>query len=76
MDKRIDFLKKQILSNLQHSPTIEEMATAVNLSESHISKTFQKESRTLAGSIRERFAVRTGTRNAGKFFSANQRNRI
>ena len=43
MDKRIAFLKKQLLSNLQHSPTIEEMAIAVNLSESHLQQLFKKE---------------------------------
>lgn len=43
MDKRIAFLKKQILSNLRHSPTIKEMAIAVNLSESHLQQLFRRE---------------------------------
>jgi AraC-like DNA-binding protein len=43
MDKRIAFLKKQILSNLQHSPTIEQMARSVNLSESYLLWLFKKE---------------------------------
>lgn len=43
MDKRIAFLKKQMLSNLQHTPTIEEMARSVNLSESHLLQLFKRE---------------------------------
>jgi AraC family transcriptional regulator len=41
MDKRIFFLKKQMLSNLRHSPTMEEMARLVNLSESHLQQLFK-----------------------------------
>lgn len=41
MDKRIFFLKKQMLSNLRHSSTIEEMARLVNLSESHLQQLFK-----------------------------------
>ncbi len=43
MDKRIAFLKKQMLSNLQRSPTIEQMAHSVNLSESHLQQLFKSE---------------------------------
>ena len=43
MDKRIAFLKKQMLSNLQYSTTIEEMARLVNLSESHLQQLFKME---------------------------------
>lgn len=43
MDKRITLLKKQMLSNLQLSPTIEEMARSVNLSESHLQQLFKRE---------------------------------
>ena len=43
MDKRIAFLKKQILSDLSHSPNIEEMARVVNLSELHLQQLFKKE---------------------------------
>ncbi|HXG84329.1 MAG TPA: AraC family transcriptional regulator [Pyrinomonadaceae bacterium] len=43
MDKRIAFLKKQMLSNLRHSPTIEKMARLVNLSESHLRQFFKRE---------------------------------
>lgn len=43
MDKRIAFLKKQMLSNLQHSPTIEEVTHSVNLSESHLQQLFKRE---------------------------------
>jgi AraC-like DNA-binding protein len=41
MDKRIFFLKKHMLSNLRHSPTMEEMARSVNLSESHLQQLFK-----------------------------------
>lgn len=43
MDKRIAFLKKQILSNLQHQFTIEKMARSVNLSEPHLLWLFKRE---------------------------------
>jgi len=43
MDKRIVFLKKQMLSNLRRSPTIEELARFVNLSESHLQQLFKRE---------------------------------
>ncbi len=43
MDKRIAFLTKQMLSNLRHSPTIEQMACLVNLSESHLQQLFKRE---------------------------------
>lgn len=43
MDKRIAFLKNLMLANLQHSPTVEELATAVNLSESHLQQLFKRE---------------------------------
>jgi len=43
MDKRIVFLKKQMLSNLRHLPTIEELAHFVNLSESHVQQLFKRE---------------------------------
>ncbi len=43
MDKRIALLKKKILANLQHTPTIEEMAHSVNLSKSHLLQLFKRE---------------------------------
>jgi len=43
MDKRIVFLKKQILSNLRYTPTIEKMARSVELSESYLQQLFQRE---------------------------------
>lgn len=43
MDKRIAFLKKQLLANLRHLPTIEELARFVNLSESHLQQLFKRE---------------------------------
>jgi len=43
MDKRIAFLKKQMLLNLRHSPTIEEMARSVNTCESHLQQLFKRE---------------------------------
>lgn len=43
MEKRILFLRKQMLSNLRHSPTIEEMARSVNLSESRLQELFKSE---------------------------------
>ncbi|MGI8467249.1 MAG: helix-turn-helix domain-containing protein [Pyrinomonadaceae bacterium] len=43
MDKRIAFLKKQMLSNLKYQFTIEEMAHSVNLSESHLLQLFKRE---------------------------------
>lgn len=41
MDKRIAFLKKQMLANLRHTPTVEKMAYAVDLSESHLLHLFK-----------------------------------
>lgn len=43
MDKRIAFLKKRMLANLRHSPTIEELTRFVNLSESHLQQLFKRE---------------------------------
>lgn len=43
MDKRIAFLKKQMLSNLQHSPTVKQMAHSINLSEPHLQQLFRRE---------------------------------
>ena len=43
MDGRINFLKGQILKNLQKRWTIEQMATAVELSPSHLQKIFKSE---------------------------------
>ena len=44
MDRRIAFLKRQMLTNLQQTFTIEKMARAVNLSESHLLRLFKRES--------------------------------
>lgn len=43
MDKRIVFLKKQMLSNLRHTPTTEKMARSVELSKSYLQQLFQRE---------------------------------
>ncbi|MGI8556163.1 MAG: helix-turn-helix domain-containing protein [Pyrinomonadaceae bacterium] len=43
MDKRVAFLKKQMLLNLRQSFTIEKMAHSVNLSESHLLQLFKRE---------------------------------
>ena len=41
MNKRIAFLKKQMLSNLQHQFKVEKMAHSVNLSEPHLLQLFR-----------------------------------
>jgi transcriptional regulator GlxA family with amidase domain len=43
MDKRIAFLKKQMLANLQGSPSLQKMAYSVNLSEPHLQQLFKRE---------------------------------
>ena len=43
MDRRILILKKQILSNLQYQPTIEELAAKINVSASYLQKLFKTE---------------------------------
>lgn len=43
MDKRIILLKKQKLANLQHSPTVKQMACSVNLSAPHLEQLFRRE---------------------------------
>lgn len=43
MDKRIVFLRKQMLSDLRYTLTIEKMAIAVNLSESRLQQLFKSE---------------------------------
>lgn len=43
MDKRIAFLRKQMLANLRHTLTIEQMARVINLSESHLLWLFKRE---------------------------------
>jgi len=43
MDKRILLLKKQMLANLQHTPTVKQMAQSVNLSEPHLQQLFKRE---------------------------------
>lgn len=43
MDKRILFLKNQMLANLKHSSTIKQMAHSVNLSEPHLQLLFKRE---------------------------------
>jgi len=43
MDRRILYLKKQMLLNIQSSATIDEMAKSVNLSASHLLRLFKSE---------------------------------
>lgn len=43
MDRRIFVLRKQMLSNLRHQPTINEMAETVNVSAPHLQKLFKSE---------------------------------
>ncbi|MBA3334872.1 MAG: helix-turn-helix domain-containing protein [Acidobacteria bacterium] len=43
MDKKIILLKKQKLANLQHSPTVKQMACSVNLSVPHLEQLFRRE---------------------------------
>lgn len=43
MDRRIIYLKKQMLLNLQSPAAIDEMAKSVNLSASHLLKLFKNE---------------------------------
>jgi transcriptional regulator GlxA family with amidase domain len=43
MDRRIIFLKKQMLADLQSQASVEEMAKSVNLSVSHLLKLFKSE---------------------------------
>lgn len=43
MDRRIFALKKQMLSNLRHQPTLDEMAKATNVTAPHLQKLFKAE---------------------------------
>jgi len=43
MDRRIFALRKKMLSNLRHQPTLEEMAKATNVTASHLQKLFKAE---------------------------------
>lgn len=43
MDKRIAFLRKQMLSNLRQTLTVKQMARLVEVSESYLQYLFQKE---------------------------------